>query len=265
MLIIDTHCHAGNNWFEPIETLEFEMERNGVDKAVLIQHGGTYDNTYLLQEAAKRPGRFKVAVLVDPESRDPLGDLAQLAEQGAAWHSHCPKWTIRQRRPLRYMAQSRRTRPRSLQHRGNAAQFAADDFSRVLDACPGHARHPRTPRRRGLCRAALRRLRQSPTTRQTRQYQHQSPRLGRNLRPPAAPAARTRIRPRAATFRDGQGRLRRATHDVGAATSRPAPAERATPIHCTVSSIIRPLPTATISNGSWEKPRRTCGDSTRKI
>ena len=84
MLIIDTHCHAGNNWFEPIETLEFEMDRNGVDKAVLIQHGGTYDNTYLLQEAAKRSGRFKVAVLVDPESRDPLGDLAQLAEQGAA-------------------------------------------------------------------------------------------------------------------------------------------------------------------------------------
>ena len=76
MLIIDTHCHAGNNWFEPIETLEFEMDRNGVDQAVLIQHGGTYDNTYLLQEAAKRPGRFKVAVLVDPGSRDPLGDLA---------------------------------------------------------------------------------------------------------------------------------------------------------------------------------------------
>ena len=42
-MIIDTHCHAGKNWFLPIESLEFEMNRAGVDGAVLIQHGGTYD------------------------------------------------------------------------------------------------------------------------------------------------------------------------------------------------------------------------------
>ena len=47
MQIIDTHCHAGHNWFEPFETLLFQMDRNGVDGAVLIQHGGTYDNDYL--------------------------------------------------------------------------------------------------------------------------------------------------------------------------------------------------------------------------
>ena len=49
MLIIDTHTHAGNNWFEPIEVLEFQMDRNGVDGAVLVQHGGTFDNTYLFR------------------------------------------------------------------------------------------------------------------------------------------------------------------------------------------------------------------------
>ena len=46
-MIIDTHCHAGKNWFLPIESLEFEMNQAGVDAAVLIQHGGTYDNDYL--------------------------------------------------------------------------------------------------------------------------------------------------------------------------------------------------------------------------
>ncbi len=84
-MIIDTHCHAGRNWFQPIETLEFEMDRAGVDAAVLIQHGGTYDNDYLLQEAAaKRSGRFKVVVMIDPADPDPLGTLERLAEQGAA-------------------------------------------------------------------------------------------------------------------------------------------------------------------------------------
>ena len=135
MLIIDTHCHAGNNWFEPIETLEFEMNRNDVDKAALIQHGGTYDNTYLLQEAAKRSGRFKVAVLVDPESRDPLGDLARLAEQGAAGIRIAPGGQFANAGPYDMW---RRAGELGLvvSSIGNAAQFAADDFSRVLDACP---------------------------------------------------------------------------------------------------------------------------------
>lgn len=83
-MIIDTHCHAGKNWFLPIESLEFEMNQAGVDGAVLIQHGGTYDNTYLFTEAAKRGDRFKVVVMVDPEDSDPLGTLEKLAEQGAA-------------------------------------------------------------------------------------------------------------------------------------------------------------------------------------
>ena len=56
MLIIDTHTHAGKNWLEPIEILEFQMDRCGVSGAVLVQHGGTYDNEYLFASAARRPG-----------------------------------------------------------------------------------------------------------------------------------------------------------------------------------------------------------------
>ena len=135
MLIIDTHCHAGNSWFEPIETLEFEMDRNGVDQAVLIQHGGTYDNTYLLQEAAQRSGRFKVAVLVDPESSDPLGDLARLAEQGAAGIRIAPGGQFANTGPYDMW---RRAGELGLvvSSVGDASQFADADFARVLDACP---------------------------------------------------------------------------------------------------------------------------------
>ena len=68
MQIIDTHCHAGRNWFEPLETLLFQMDRNGVDGAVLIQHGGTYDNDYLFECVSAQPGRFKIVVMIDPRT-----------------------------------------------------------------------------------------------------------------------------------------------------------------------------------------------------
>ena len=136
MLIIDTHCHAGENWFEPIEVLEFQMGRNGVDKAVLVQHGGTFDNGYLLDEAAKRGDRFKVAVLVDPESEDPLGDLTRLAEQGAAGIRIAPDGEFVNTGPYDMW---RRAGELGLvvTCQGDPARFASDAFARVMDACPG--------------------------------------------------------------------------------------------------------------------------------
>ena len=69
MTIVDTHCHAGHNWFEPVELLLYQMNANGVDKAVLIQHGGVFDNTYLLECARRFPRRFAVVGMVIPASR----------------------------------------------------------------------------------------------------------------------------------------------------------------------------------------------------
>ena len=134
VLIIDTHTHAGENWFEPIEVLEFQMDRNGVDKAVLVQHGGTFDINYLFEEAAKRGDRFKVAVLVDPESGDPLGDLEQLAEQGAAGIRLAPDAEFVNVRPYEMW---KRTGELGLvvTCQGDPTRFASDEFARVLDAC----------------------------------------------------------------------------------------------------------------------------------
>ena len=80
MAIVDTHCHASLSWFEPVETLLFQMDTYGVDKAVLVQHGGEYDNSYLLACAEQHSGRFAVMGMVDPT-------LPDAPETLAAWHA----------------------------------------------------------------------------------------------------------------------------------------------------------------------------------
>ncbi|MCH7801636.1 MAG: amidohydrolase [Chloroflexi bacterium] len=83
MTIVDTHCHAGRSWFEPIEMLLNQMNANGVDKAVLIQHGGTYDNAYLFECARRFEGRFAVVVIVDSSRDDATARLEHWANEGA--------------------------------------------------------------------------------------------------------------------------------------------------------------------------------------
>ena len=84
MTVVDTHCHAALNWFEPVEFLLYQMDANAVDKAVLIQHMGTYDNTYILECAKRFPGRFAVVVGVDTSQTDATVALEKWADQGAA-------------------------------------------------------------------------------------------------------------------------------------------------------------------------------------
>ena len=65
MLIVDTHCHAGLNKYEPIETLLYHMEQSGVDRAVLIQHQGTTDNSYHVECLQAHPDRLASAMIVE--------------------------------------------------------------------------------------------------------------------------------------------------------------------------------------------------------
>lgn len=84
MVIIDSHCHVSECWFEPAETLLYQMDRNGVERAVLIQMMGQTDNQYTFECARRFPGRFAVVVLVDTEKPDACQTLERLAEQGAS-------------------------------------------------------------------------------------------------------------------------------------------------------------------------------------
>ncbi len=84
MPIVDTHCHASLVWYEPIESLLGQMERNGVDAAVLIQIQGEFDNEYQFDCVARYPGKFASVVLLDTDAPDAVGTLERLAARGAS-------------------------------------------------------------------------------------------------------------------------------------------------------------------------------------
>ena len=67
MTIVDSHSHAGINWFEPVEMILYQMDQNGVDKTVLIQHNGNYHNRYIIECTRRFPGRFGAVIWVDVE------------------------------------------------------------------------------------------------------------------------------------------------------------------------------------------------------
>ena len=62
MTIVDSHSHAGINWFEPVEMILYQMDQNGVDKTVLIQHNGNYHNRYIIECTRRFPGRFGAVI-----------------------------------------------------------------------------------------------------------------------------------------------------------------------------------------------------------
>lgn len=84
MTVVDTHCHTGLSWFEPVESLLFQMETNGVDKAAIIQHRGAYDNSYVCECMRRNPGKFAAVVQVDVSRPDAPTALEKLAGQGAS-------------------------------------------------------------------------------------------------------------------------------------------------------------------------------------
>ncbi|MCW3838319.1 amidohydrolase family protein [Sphingomonas canadensis] len=72
MNIVDAHCHASPQWFEPVEPLVCQMDLNGVARGVLTQVLGQFDNSYQEACVARYPGRFASvgAVAVQSEGAD---------------------------------------------------------------------------------------------------------------------------------------------------------------------------------------------------
>ena len=80
-MLVDAHCHASDVWFEPIEPLVFQMDQNGVQKAVLTQLLGQYNNEYQQECLIRYPGRFASVVLVDPAQDDGPDKVRALAKE----------------------------------------------------------------------------------------------------------------------------------------------------------------------------------------
>jgi L-fuconolactonase len=76
-MIVDSHCHASPRWFEPVQTLLYQMDRNGVERAVLTQLLGQFDNEYQADCVADHPDRLASVVAV--QTADQLRALKGVA------------------------------------------------------------------------------------------------------------------------------------------------------------------------------------------
>ena len=79
-MIVDTHSHAGINWFEPVEMILHQMNLNEVEKTVLIQHGGNYHNGYIIECVKRYPGRFSAVISVDVRDPHAVATLEELSQ-----------------------------------------------------------------------------------------------------------------------------------------------------------------------------------------
>jgi L-fuconolactonase len=83
-VIVDSHVHVSTVWYEPVESLLFQMDRHGVEKAVLIQMFGQTDNRYELASAAQHADRLAPVVIVDAAQTGAVDELRRLRDAGAA-------------------------------------------------------------------------------------------------------------------------------------------------------------------------------------
>ena len=83
MIIVDTHCHVSPYWYEPVESLLYQMDRYGVAQALLVQYMGQVDNAYQAECVRRYPDRLASVVLVDARSPGAAEQLGRLASEGA--------------------------------------------------------------------------------------------------------------------------------------------------------------------------------------
>jgi L-fuconolactonase len=81
-MIIDSYAHCGRTKYRPLEDVVAVLDDAGIAKAVLVQHMGEFDNSYIGEAVADSAGRMSAVALVDP-----LGDwveaLSNLAASGS--------------------------------------------------------------------------------------------------------------------------------------------------------------------------------------
>lgn len=83
MRIVDSHCHAALGWYEPIEVLLAQMDRNEVELAALIQINGQTDNSYQSECVRRYPDRLRSVVILDTTRPEATAELERLVAEGA--------------------------------------------------------------------------------------------------------------------------------------------------------------------------------------
>lgn len=133
--IVDSHCHVSSLWYEPVESLLFQMDRTGIDRAVLIQMFGQFDNREILDASHRFPGRFAPVVMVDigdPDATDALRRLAQAGARGVRLEATSRSPGEDSLAIWRCAAELRL----AVSCNGNTADFLDARFQKVLEAFP---------------------------------------------------------------------------------------------------------------------------------
>lgn len=135
MVIVDTHCHVSPFWYEPVESLLYQMDQNKVEQAVLIQYMGQFNNEYQFECIRRYPGRFVSVVLVDTGSPQAAEELERLAEQGAGGVRLRADTRSPGEDPLAIWRKAEALRlPVSCG--GSSAAFASDEFAQLIQTVP---------------------------------------------------------------------------------------------------------------------------------
>lgn len=134
-MIVDTHCHASARWYEPIDTLLFNMDRCGVDRAVLVQLLGSTDSSDMIAACAAHPDRFSFIGAIDPAAPDALAALVRQIEARASGLRMRANWRSAGADPLELWraVESAGLRVSLV---GTVANFTDGTLDEVARACP---------------------------------------------------------------------------------------------------------------------------------
>jgi L-fuconolactonase len=135
MPIVDSHCHASDCWYEPVESLLYQMDANGVEKAILIQMVGQYENSYQAACVRRYPDRIASVVIVDAERPDAVEQLEREKERGAAGVRFRPTTRSPGDDPFAIWRAAERL-GLSVSCGGAAAEFAAPGLAEIVASVP---------------------------------------------------------------------------------------------------------------------------------
>jgi L-fuconolactonase len=133
--IVDSHCHAALGWYEPIEVLLAQMDRNDVELAALIQINGQSDNSYQAECVRRYPDRLRSVVIVDTGRPDAPAELERLVAEGATGVRLRPGARSPGDDPLAIWRKAAELGI-TVSCGGSRDDFADDAFAAVFDACP---------------------------------------------------------------------------------------------------------------------------------
>jgi L-fuconolactonase len=133
--VIDAHCHASPLWFEPVESLLFQMDANAVERAVLTQVLGQFDNSYQQQCVTRCPGRFASVGMVDAGDRQAPDRVRDWAGQGMAGLRLRPEARSPGDDPLAVWRTAAEC-GLAISCGGSSANLLAADFAALVEAFP---------------------------------------------------------------------------------------------------------------------------------